>query len=138
MNMDIREMTAEDRSTVLKWIRKRFCDAAAEPMNMILPRLGLAAADAVTDELLAAAFLYLDRTSPVAVCGWIYTNPRNSARTSARAVDTIVGALPQFARQHGAKFLLSCFGNRGINRMLDRRGFVTAEFAEHKILILEK
>lgn len=140
MNMDIREMTEEDRSVVVDWMRilfqKRLGEDAPPPPEPILPHLGLVAADSVTGELLTVAFLYLDQTSPVAVCGWIFANPRNAAKTSARAVDAVIGGLPLFARSRGAEYLLSCFGHPGINRILDRRGFITAEFAEHKIIHL--
>ena len=57
--------------------------------------------------LLAVATLYLEKSSPVAVCGWCVSNPANDVKTSYRAVNMLLEEMPEYARNKGAKYLLT-------------------------------
>ena len=59
------------------------------------------------------------------MCGWCIADPENSMRVSAEAVHALIYAMPDFARSKGATILLSTFGNRGINRIAAKAGFIT-------------
>jgi hypothetical protein len=74
----------------------------------------------------------------VAVCGWIAANPGNTPSESKLAVTELLKAMPEYARQQGATFLLSTFGNRGINRIAREAGFLHGDKAEHMIMYLSK
>lgn len=139
--MILRPLTDHDREAAIRFLaahlRKFLGPDAPPPPADLLPLVGLAARAAEDDEDPAAvSFLYLDQTSPVAVVGWTVANPANSIHASADAIDAIFAALPDLARQLGARWLLSYSGNRAINRTLDRLGFVTTEAAENKMLRL--
>lgn len=136
---DVRPMDAIDRATVARWLERH--TAAKHPGTVgtfpidLLPAKGLAARDG-RGKLAACATCYLDRSSPVAVCGWCVGDPDNPPRRTYEAVRTLLAAMPDYARAHGARYLLTIFGNRGINRMLDQMDFLNGETCENKIKIL--
>ncbi len=135
----IAQMTPGERLRAAVWMSYRIC--ARSRMNLVfpsewLPQTGLSCR-ADNGRLMAVATLYLDRTAPIAVCGFCIADPANTPRESADATRTLLEAMPGFARQRGAKWLLTTFGNRRINRMLDRIGFSTGEKAENKFLNLQ-
>ena len=131
------EMDGIDRWLMTRWMDLRIRKAGADAPfpGDILPRSGLAARDGHGNTL-AVATLYLEREIPVAVCGWCAANPLNNRRQSAEAVKTLLAAIPVYARRCGAKYLLTTFGQRSLNRMLDRLGFSNGDVAETKIKVL--
>lgn len=135
--LQVRSLTAGDVATASTWLNRRMktkAPNAADFPRELLPVTGLAAWQ--NDKLLAVATLYLERSSPVAVCGWCIADPDNPPGISYRAINTIMLGMPQYAQKHGAKYLLTTFGNRGINAILDNIGFQTAEYSENKLLII--
>lgn len=132
---------ARDRS--LAWLTARLQRASGRfdllfPADW-LPPTGLAAyrKECSRDVLSACAFLYLEQNSPVAVCGWVAANPQNTARQSYDAVSALLKHMPDYAKVHGKKHLLTTFGNRGINRILDQNGFITGDQnVQHQYLLL--
>jgi hypothetical protein len=125
----VRYMTANDAVRAGNWLNYRVQQksgvAQAAFPREIFPATGLSFF--AGNSLLAVAFLYLEESSSVAVCGWCATNPGNSAHESARAVKELMAAMPQYARERGKKYLLTTFGNRGINRILAGLGFHKGE-----------
>lgn len=77
--------------------------------------------------LLAVISLYIDRTRPVGYAGWCVANPANSFRESHTAIGLLLDALPIYAGEQGCEYLFTQFGNRSINRMLDRKGYQFGE-----------
>lgn len=143
MDMDmvnVRYMTLNDSVRAGNWmnlkVRQRSgIEAAAFPVE-ILPKTGLSCFH--ENRLLAVAFLYLEKSSTVAVCGWIAANPGNTPSESNIAVKELMTAMPEYARQQGATYLLTTFGNRGINRIAREAGFLPGDKAEHMIMYLSK
>ena len=134
----VNEITGLDTITAAEWmdlkIRKLGKNEKLEFPLALLPRTGLACYR--KGVLKAAAFLYLEKSSSVAVCGWIMANPGNSSASSHKAVQMLLAAMPDYARRHGAKYLLTTFGNRAVNKIADRLGFITGEKAENKFFPL--
>lgn len=143
MDMDmvnVRYMTLNDSVRAGNWITakvRRRCgnDGIGFPVE-ILPKTGLSCFH--DNRLLAVAFLYLEKSSTVAVCGWIAANPGNTPSESNIAVTELLKAMPEYARQQGATYLLTTFGNRGINRIAREAGFLHGDKAEHMIMYLSK
>ncbi len=131
----IRPMTPMERKTAAGWmnvkIQRRSGNSAVRFPEEWLPATGLSARTA-DGGLLAVATLYLEQSTPVAVCGFCVANPLNAARESKRAVRALLAAMPDYAREHGAGWLLTTFGNRGINRILEEFGFTAGETSETK------
>ena len=141
------EMSIEEACKAVEWlslkIRQKTENNTLSFPSDWMPETGLVVFDdlspqsgGLTDRLLAVATLYLEQSSPVAVCGWCLTNPENTARQSQMAVRLLMAAMPIYAKRHGAKYLLTTFGNRGINRILDRIGFINGEVSENKFKVL--
>lgn len=127
----VRYMTANDAVRAGNWLNYRVQQksgvAQAAFPREIFPATGLSFF--AGNSLLAVAFLYLEESSSVAVCGWCIANPANTASESAIAVQKLMSAMPEYARQKGKKYLLTTFGNRGINRILAKLGFQEGEKA---------
>ena len=69
------------------------------PSIQSLPQSGLIVSkDGVN---LAAGWVYLDMTSPVAVIGWIVSNPENTALQSGRAIRYLIKGLLEVTRSQG-------------------------------------
>lgn len=130
----IREMNEYDREKLAGWLS---LIAQKHGVNgpfpaAILPWTGLAAVDEA-GRTLAVAALYLERSSTVAVFGFCATDPEKSrTRQSGGAVKRLIAAMPAYAKQNGAEILMSVFGRRSLNRLLDKSGFIPGETAETK------
>ena len=132
--IEIREMTEHDRGRLAEWLsliaRSRGVNGPF-PAAM-LPWTGLAAIDE-TGATLAVAALYLERSSSIAVFGFCAADPaRSSSRQSGEAVRMLIDAMPAYAKENGGEFLMSVFGRRSLNRILDKAGFFPGETCETK------
>ena len=135
MMMRVDEMDREDALLAREWlterIRKRTGRAELEFPEDWLPETGRAVVGREhwerEERLLAVAMLYLEKSSPVAVCGWCIGNPGNVAKESDQAVRLLLGAMPNYARVHGARHLLTMFGRRSVNRICDELGYITGD-----------
>lgn len=127
------EMDGFDRWLLEAWMeliaRKHGADGPFP--SAMLPKTGLAARDE-NGNTLAVATLYLEKSSSIAVCGFCVANPLNPFRISADAVKLLLAAMPIYAKRCGAEYLMSVFGKRSINRILDQSGFVPGETAQTK------
>lgn len=137
--MQVYEMDYEDAGHAVRWITERIRITTGNDQLEFdgdwLPITGLSAFDDRM-HLKAVAILYLEKNSPVAVCGWCVTNPANTARESDKAVRMLMEKMPFYAKEHGAKYLLSMFGNRGINKILNDLDYINAETCETKFMKL--
>ena len=144
--MRVDEMKREDALKARDWLTDRIRKNTGRPELEFpadwLPETGLSvfgreSGSDQEERLLAVATLYLEKSSPVAVCGWCIGDPVNTARESDMAVRLLLGAMPNYARVHGAKHLLTMFGSRGINRICDELGYASGDTeVEHKYMIL--
>lgn len=105
--------------------------------RMWIPKTGLIVKDEF-NIVLAVAFVYFEKTAAIAYCGWLVANPGNTPMQSYRAIRLLANSIPNYARQNGAKCLLTCYGNRGINRILERSGYQNGEDCETKFKILNE
>lgn len=133
------EMTEEMRLEAIDWQNRHLREVYGEHSGLpfdIFPKNGMVA---IADDgrLIAAGMMYLEKTVPVAVCGFLFANPDASAQEKHTAVKLVLASLPVYARKLGAKCVISTYGRRSLNRMLDRMGVPTIEHAETKILSLE-
>ena len=121
-----------------RWMLEAWMEAIAhkhgvkEPFPAaMLPRTGLAARDE-NGNTLAVATLYLEKSSSIAVCGFCVANPLAGFRITARAVKLLLAAMPIYARRCGAEYLMSVFGKKSLNRILDQAGFTPGETCQTK------
>ena len=133
------EMTVEDGRQAIEWITQRIRkhtgnETLSFPAEWI-PKTGMVVYNG-RSRIFAIATLYLEKSSPVAVCGWCIANPENTPRQSQTAVKLLMSVMPTYAKRNGAKFLLTTFGNRGINRILDSLNFINGEVSENKFKVL--
>lgn len=137
MGIFTEEMTEEDRRELVGWMtqiaRKHGADGVFP--EAMLPRTGLTAKDE-SGKTLAVATLYLEKSSTIAVCGFCVANPKNRFRESADAAKLLLSVMPLYARRCGAEYLMSVFGRKSLNRILDRSGFLPGETAETKFMRL--
>lgn len=128
------EMGEADRMLLAAWMNERIRKSGvAEPFpEAIIPRTGLAVRNE-NDRTLAVCALYLERSSKIAVCGWCVADPAMPRCVTGRAVKLVLSAMPVYAKRCGAEYLMSVFGQRSINLLLDKSGFVNGDQAETKI-----
>lgn len=139
----IDNMTQEDAEQSMKWMDARVrAECGEHAANYHFPRMWIPQTGLVVmnekHALLAVAFVYFEKTAAIAYCGWLVANPGNTPLESHRAIRLLVNAIPAYARQNGAKCLLTCYGNRGLNRILDRSGFQNGETCETKFKLLNE
>ena len=129
--MKTEEGISRNRQEIRDWISRRMGNGLEFPVDL-LPETGLT----VTGEggkRLCAVVVYFEKTSPVAYIGWIATNPCNTLEESANSIVFGIREAVDYARRNGARHLLTTTGNRGINRIFDRQGFVSGDrMVEHK------
>lgn len=134
----IDNMTPEDAEEAMRWIDARIQARSGQQIyfpRVLIPKTGQTARD-LSGRLYAVAFVYFERTAELAYCGWLTSNPGNTPMESYRAIRLLANAIPNYARQNGAKILLTCYGNHGLNRILDRSGFQNGETCETKFKLL--
>lgn len=135
-----REITDKDKREAWIWFNYRLGKKSGRKNcffpYQLLPNTGLGAVD-YNNRLLAVAFLYLEKSSTVAVCGWCIANPANSPHISKQAVELVLSQMPEYAKSYGATHLLSTFGSRSINRILRKNGFMMGEKADNMYVKLE-
>lgn len=119
-------MTKSHAIEAQKWLSQRMQGQTGDPSMQFpagwMPETGLVCLGD-EDRLLAVAILYLERSSAVAVSGWCVANPENGPAVSVHALNLLLGSLPGYAKSLGAKHLLTYYGNRGLNKILDDVGF---------------
>ena len=136
--IEVETMKGEDRETLCAWYDLRMKEATNQDLRFErdwIPWTGLAARDE-TGRTLAICAVYFERETPVAVCGWCATNPETTERNGS-ALEKLFAVLPLYAERNGARHLLTTFGDAGLNRLLDRLGWIGADpRVEHKYMPL--
>lgn len=102
----------------------------------ILPILGnVACKDGAP---IAAAWLYTDTTTPVAMLEWIVTDPENNPKISAVGITHVVQSLKAAAAAAGFPIILSSCRQDSLARLMEKTGFErTDENVTHLISITQ-
>ena len=138
--MRTEEMRRSDAETAAGWMTRRIRKAGGDG-KLVFPESWMPETGMVVlgdrDKPLAVAVVYFEKSSPVAVCGWCISDPDLRFSESRKAVRLVLSALPAYARRNGAEYLLTTFGNRGINRILTGLGFSDGDSGvQHKFMKL--
>jgi hypothetical protein len=113
------------------WIGHDFSPVPLE----VLPALGIVAEH--HGKLAAAAWLYLDSSTPVGMLEWIVTNPTNNPKISAIAITHVIQALRFSAMENGHTVILSSCRQESLARLMERLGFQeTDKNVTHLVSIL--
>lgn len=130
--MKTREARETDFPLAAEWMAKRY----GEPFpDDFFPKTGVVAEDD-SGRVRAIIPVYFEMNSAVAVSGHCMADPENTARESYDAIDAALRAVVDFARRNKRKYLVSIYGNRGVNRMAGRIGMIPADIVEEKFLQL--
>lgn len=123
-----REMTLDDRAKALEWL-----SAAASRVNKgntpfpaeCYPETGCAVY--CENTLLCVLPFYIELTTDMLVLGFCTPSPDIAPKLKHAAVECAIRGTLQHARTLGKKYIFAMFGNRAINRIADRIGFVSAD-----------
>jgi hypothetical protein len=116
---------ATDYPIVEKWWNAHGWTAVPQVM---LPKLGVVAfyaQDKIEDA--AAAWLYMDNSSPVCMLEWMVTNPTLSATKTVRALKHISQFLTSEAKHNGYAVMLTTCKQDSLAKFHSRQGFTTTD-----------
>ena len=130
--MMTRKMTQEDVRQALAWMGERY--GRPFPADFF-PLTGIAA-EGENGRLLVVIPVYFEENSAVAVAGHCMANPANTPRESCAAVEAAMRGTVRYAMERDRKYLVTIYGNRGVNRIADKMGFVRADVVEEKFITL--
>lgn len=122
-----REVTEEDIDTALEWMQHHY--GKAFPRDF-LPKTGIIAV--LNGIKVCVIPIYLESSSSVAVLGHCIINEKIPGRKVCMAIKECVKTCVSFARKKQRKFVISVFGRRSINKIVDQCGFLTADTIEEK------
>jgi len=92
--------------------------------KVMLPKLGVMAfyaSDKIEDA--AAAWLYMDNSSPVCMLEWLVANPSLSATKTVRALKHVCQFLTSEAKHNGYAVMLTTCKQEGLVKFHERQGF---------------
>ncbi len=120
--IQLRDYTPDDYPTMQAWWQGH--DFAPVPAAL-LPATGkVAARDGVP---VAAAWLYIDSTTGVAMLEWIVTDPGNPARLSAVAIGHLLVVLQAAAQAMGCPAVLASCRQDSLAKLMERTGFARTD-----------
>ncbi len=128
----------EHQEMIRNWITEKMkhSTSAEFPIEWI-PDTGIIVTTDDDSRKLAAVVVYFERSSPVAYIGWIAANPENTLEESANSIAFGIRCAINYSRTMGAKHLLTTSGNRRINQIFDRIGFLDGDqCVKHKYYYL--
>lgn len=120
--MNTRIYKIADYEMLKDWWQDRWGNA---PAVYTLPQSGLIVS--VDGRDVAAGWLYLDSTTPVALMGLPVTAPDNTARESAEALKCLLGGLVAMAKSQGRTMVLASFPDGSLSRLVESCGFVVQD-----------
>lgn len=101
----------------------------------VLPRLGVIALRGLSP--LAAGWLYMDNSTPVAMLEWLVANPEAPPRSTVAGLVAIIGFLKEEAKALDYSAILATCRQPGLSRLLCKAGFhVTDKSVIHHMLTL--
>lgn len=124
MNIVCREMSALDKSMAVQWLGEKI--SLPFPSDFF-PATGVAACHGNVPVCVIP--IYLEATSAVAVLGHCVGNPAMTAKMKREAIQEAVKFAVEYARSYSKKHIISIFGARSINRIIDQMniGFWNAD-----------
>ncbi len=112
---------AKDYSIVEEWWNSHGWTAVPQVM---LPKLGVVAFyDGENKQDAAAAWLYMDNSSPVCMLEWMVTNPKLSAAKTVRALKHIAEFLTGEAKHNGYAVMLTTCKQESLAKFHQKNGF---------------
>ena len=92
--------------------------------QMMLPKLGVVAFYAgEKNEDAAAAWLYMDNSSPVCMLEWMVANPALSATKTVKALKHLFAFVESEAKHNGYAAMLTTCKQEGLAKFHQRNGF---------------
>ena len=76
---------------------------------------------------MAAATLLYDPAARMALFGWLMASRKLRGRPLLEAMEAVARKVPDYAECLGARLVLSCFGRRSVNRLLDGLGWLAGD-----------
>lgn len=116
MKANLRSRTENDYPMLCKWWEAHGWEPVLEA---VLPKIGVIAE--VNDEQVAAAFLYMDNSSPLAIIEWIVSNPESKPRDVVSSIIDIVNFLADEAKRFDYSFILTSCSITSLAKLLERR-----------------
>ena len=116
---------ATDYPIVQEWWKAHGWDAVPPVM---LPKLGVIAfyvSDKIEDA--AAAWLYMDNSSPVCMLEWMVANPALSATKTVRALKHVSEFLTAEAKHNGYAVALTTCKQNGLAKLHEKQGFTRTD-----------
>lgn len=98
-----------------------------------LPALGAVAFEEGGRDL-AASWLYMDNSRPVALMCWTVANPEATGISTVKAIAFLTDYLCQMAIKFGYNLMMTTCGHRGLARFYERSGFTVAAQNETTLL----
>ena len=120
--MECRLFNERDRELLAEWIGER--TGIGFPRELV-PATGIAVLE--EGRTLALISVYLEKTTAVAVLGFTAANAENTKAESAESLGLGIRTALDYVRSLGVKHCIGVYGNDGLNRLLDRIGFQTAD-----------
>ncbi len=120
--MECRLFNERDRELLAEWIGAR--TGIGFPRELV-PATGIAVLE--EGRTLALISVYLEKTTAVAVLGFTAANAENTKAESAESLGLGIRTALDYVRSLGVKHCIGVYGNDGLNRLLDRIGFQTAD-----------
>ena len=96
--------------------------------QIMLPKLGVIAfyaGDKIEDA--AAAWLYMDNSSPVCILEWMVTNPKLSATKTVRALKHITTFITSEAKANDYAVMLTTCKQQSLVKFHEKHGFVRSD-----------
>ena len=134
-----REFSSDDRAMAIAWLtcaaRKKSGVGGSFPADFY-PATGIAVYS--KSKLVCVLPIYLELTSNTAVLGFCTPDPELDGKNEHQAVTFALQSALEYSQKLGKKYILGLFGNRAVNRIADRMGFITGDRnVEEKFLILK-
>jgi hypothetical protein len=112
---------ATDYATVESWWKQHGWAAVPQPM---LPKLGVIAFyDGENKQDAAAAWLYMDNSSPVCMLEWMVTNPAISGTKTVRALKHLSQFLTSEAKHNDYAVMLTTCKQESLAKFYEKQGF---------------
>jgi len=129
--METRDYTPSDFEKLRLWWENHW---GAEPSIHVLPRTGVVVSLDGRD--IAAAWMYLDDSTPVAFISWVVTNPGNSPLESKRGLEIALKYLVKAGTVTSRQLIIGAAPSGSCSRVFESAGFTPQDSnIEHLTII---
>ena len=120
--MEVVKYTADMYPEIASWWDGK--DGWASIDEALLPVTGFVVQDG--NELICAGWVYVDGSTPICLMEWIVANTANSARTSMKGLNLLLGHMSSLAKENGKIFLTSLRQPRLV-KLYEKHGFMASD-----------